>query len=114
MDDERERFIADIVHDLTQPPPVGKKPPGQNARAKYRTAFTSGELAVLSALLNRGDMNIDDVPSTVAAWALMGVGLVKITKRLAQTPTQGTIALRRVTLTDDGLTVADFLYPTDT
>lgn len=114
MDEKRQSLILDIIHDLTQPPSAGESRPGPIKRAQYRSAFTAGELAVLVELYEKGDTNIEDLPSAVAARILMRMNLAKATRRMAHTPVSGTFMTKRIELTNDGLAVAEFLYPPST
>lgn len=111
MDRERQERILDIVHDLTQPPASSTLGPGRVKRYQYRSAFTAGELAVLVHLYENGDTNIEDLPSAVGARFLMRLNLAKATRRMAHTPVSGSFLTKRIELTNDGLSVAEFLYP---
>lgn len=103
--------IRCALFEIENPPSLKVKTPGPIARNKVKALFNAGELAVIAYLVDHGDANITDVPSSIAARELVRLKLVSSTRRMAHSPVSGNFLTKRIELTTDGQTIANFIYP---
>lgn len=109
-DVDRKQNIEAILFDIRYPEKY-RPPTKTTLTQKTRSIFHSGELSVLSELLDNDSLSEEDVVSPIALASLVRLGLVRKTKRVAQTPASGTLTLTRFELTDDGHLLALYAHP---
>lgn len=112
MSIDRKQELRSLIFEITEPRAPGEKAYGAQHRYKLRQGFTSGELAVIEELYRSGATSIRDLSAPLAARVLESAKLVESCKRITSDPVLGTFTAKRMELSDKGLEIAEFLYPT--